>query len=119
VPEAAPAPVREREIDEELLAKYIASQKEIERLRALLATIPEPAPTSPISETTEAEPEPELRRRRRPLSEYEDESTVYRAESDVGTSYSDRRYAPQPEGVPLQVVVGIAFGVFLMTYMFF
>jgi len=86
--------------DAELVAKYAEAQAEIERLRAQLAAVPSP--------------QPELRRRNRALSD--DGSTVI-AETDVGTMIDD---GPLPqEGVPLQVVIIIALGVFSVTYLFF
>ncbi|KAJ7095810.1 PapD-like protein [Mycena belliarum] len=72
--------------------KYSEAQAEIERLRALLAT---------------SQPPTELRRRTRRLS---DETAV-----DVAVLEE----APVQEGVPLQVVVIIALGVFITTYLFF
>jgi len=97
----APAPVSaadpsvapQQDISEELLI----ARAEIERLRSLLAA---------------AAPPPELRKRTRRLS---DEVTV--APSDVGTMIEESSM-PQ-EGVPLQVVVIISLGVFIMTYLFF
>ncbi|KAJ7784492.1 PapD-like protein [Mycena metata] len=74
-------------------AKYTEAQAEIERLRALLATSQPPA---------------ELRRRTRKLS---DDGTVV----DVAVLEE----AAIQEGVPLQVVVIIALGVFITTYLFF
>ncbi|KAJ7505249.1 PapD-like protein [Mycena galericulata] len=74
-------------------AKYAEAQAEIERLRALLATSQPPA---------------ELRRRTRRLS---DDGTAV----DVAVLEE----APIQEGVPLQVVVIIALGVFITTYLFF
>ncbi|KAJ7459921.1 PapD-like protein [Mycena latifolia] len=72
--------------------KYAEAQAEIERLRALLAT---------------SQPPTELRRRTRRLS---DETAV-----DVAVLEE----TPIQEGVPLQVVVIIALGVFITTYLFF
>ncbi|KAJ6605661.1 PapD-like protein [Mycena sp. CBHHK59/15] len=76
-------------------AKYAEAQAEIERLRALLAT---------------SQPPTELRRRTRRLSEDE---TVVAADVAVLEEASIQ------EGVPLQVVVIIALGVFITTYLFF
>lgn len=81
--------------NDEILAKYIEAQAEIDRLRSLLAA---------------AAPPPEIRRRRRA----DDEVTV--PGSDVGTLVDEPF---QQEGVPLQVVVIIALGVFITTYLFF
>jgi vesicle-associated membrane protein-associated protein A len=77
--------------------ELVVARAEIERLRSLLAA---------------AAPPPELRKRTRRLS---DDVTL--APSDVGTIIEE---VPLPqEGVPLQVVVIIALGVFTMTYLFF
>jgi len=73
-------------------AKYVEAQAEIERLRVLLAT---------------SQPPTELRRRTRRLS---DATAV-----DVAVVEE----TPIHEGVPLQVVVIIALGVFITTYLFF
>jgi hypothetical protein len=103
-PPVEPAPVADAEsyVNAELLAKYHGAQAEIERLRALLASVPSSTPT-------------ELRRRTRALSD--DESTV--AETEVGASTMMEDGPPHQEGVPLQVVVIIALGVFITTYLFF
>ncbi|KAL1722787.1 PapD-like protein [Schizophyllum commune] len=110
---AAPAPKDEPSKETlEYAAKYQEALREIERLRALLAS----APKAP-----ESAPPTEVRRRTRKLSE--DESSI--ADSDVRSvrtgvssrSYDDRDL--QQDGVPLQVVVVIALTVFTMTYLFF
>lgn len=102
VPEPISAPVIITESpNPELLAKYHAAQTEIDRLRATLATMSESPPV-------------ELRRRTRTLS---DAGSV--AETDVATVIDDNNYHHQQEGVPLQVVVIIALGVFVTTYLFF
>lgn len=92
----APAPViiRENPLNEELYAKYNHAQVEIERLKEQVASLSE------------------LRRRPRALSD--DGSTVA---SDIQTIVEESPI--HQEGVPLQVVVVIAFGVFIMTYLFF
>jgi hypothetical protein len=82
------------------LAKYNEAQAEIERLRALLAAVPSSSP--------------ELRRRTRALSD--DGSTMGDTDVGVSTTVED---VPLQEGVPLQVVVIIALGVFITTYLFF
>jgi vesicle-associated membrane protein-associated protein A len=88
-----------------LEAKYNEAQAEIQRLRALLAAAPDPS--SEPTETTG------LRRRNRALSD--DGSTI--AGTEIGTILEDAQV--QPEGVPLQVVLIIALGVFITTYLFF
>ncbi|KAF8957253.1 PapD-like protein [Flammula alnicola] len=98
VPQPAPIIItRENPINEELYAKFNVAQVEIERLKAQIAAL------------TTAQ---ELRRRTRKLSDADSA-----AGSDVQTIVED---APiQQEGVPLQIVVIIALGVFITTYLFF
>jgi len=105
LPVFAPAPAAEPEINAELEARYNEAQSEIQRLRALLAAAPDPS-----SVPTEATG---LRRRNRALSD--DGSTI--AGTDIGTMLEEA--SAQPEGVPLQVVLIIALGVFITTYLFF
>jgi vesicle-associated membrane protein-associated protein A len=100
-PAPVPAPILFTETpNAELVAKYEAAQAEIDRLRATLAIM-------------SASPPVELRRRTRALS---DAGSV--AETDVATTIDDGHFHQQ-EGVPLQVVVIIALGVFITTYLFF
>jgi len=96
-----PALPRDRDLDE----KLGEATAEITRLRTLLAAMPEPeAKEEPRSEPSGAR----KRHNRSP-------STVTGTETDV--SYADEPY--QPEGVPLQIVIIIALGVFVTTYLFF
>ncbi|KAJ7288260.1 PapD-like protein [Mycena rebaudengoi] len=90
-PVAAAAPLPP---SDDYAAKYTEAQAEIERLRVLLAT---------------SQPPTELRRRTRKLSDV----TVVAPEVAVLEEASIQ------EGVPLQVVVIIALGVFITTYLFF
>jgi len=101
IPVPAPAATSDESFNDELLAKYSAAQAEIERLRATLASMV-------------ASPPDELRRRNRTLSD--DGASV--VETDVATVLEDNHYHQQ-EGVPLQLVVIIALGVFITTYLFF
>lgn len=97
IPERIPAPViitKENPLNEEMYAKYNHAQLEIERLKEQVASLSE------------------LRRRPRALSD--DGSTVA---SDIQAIVEESPL--HQEGVPLQVVVIIAFGVFIMTYLFF
>ncbi|KAF9452974.1 PapD-like protein [Macrolepiota fuliginosa MF-IS2] len=90
----------ENPLNEELLAKYKEAQTEIDRLRANIATM-SVAPTS------------ELRsRRNRTISD-----AASTAETDVQTIIDEPHY--HQDGVPLQVVVIVALGVFITTYLFF
>ncbi|KAI0346003.1 VAMP-associated protein [Trametopsis cervina] len=112
-PVAAPAVVpRIVDPNPELLEKLQDAQLEIKRLRDLISSMPDPstAPsTSVVSGTTT-----ELRRRTRALS---DDGSTIGPETDVG-SYVDEGQISQ-EGVPLQVVIIVALGVFITTYLFF
>ncbi|KAI0036446.1 PapD-like protein [Vararia minispora EC-137] len=96
----------------ELEAKLDDAQAEIQRLRALLAAVPDPS--SVVSSDPSGTSPTELRRRYRPRS---DDGTT-EVVSDTGSTYISEAYA-QPEGVPLQVVVIIALIVFVTTYVFF
>ncbi|PCH40228.1 VAMP-associated protein [Wolfiporia cocos MD-104 SS10] len=100
-----------RDPNPDLLVKLEEAQAEIERLRNLISTMPEPsvAPPTTVSGATEF-------RRRRPLSPSEDGSS-WDGQTEVGTTVEE--VMVQPEGVPLQVVVVIALGVFVTTYLFF
>lgn len=97
-----PQPSREQDLDE----KLGDATAEIARLRALLAAMPEPE----AKEETRDEPS-SVRRRH-----HKAPSTVTVTETEV-SSYVDEPY--QPEGVPLQIVIIIALGVFVTTYLFF
>jgi hypothetical protein len=90
----------------ELNQRYAEAQIEINRLRGLLASIP-PAGTTGV------------RRRNKVMSD--DGSTVVGDDvSEEGTIVETETMAvQQPEGVPLQLVVLIAMGVFITTYLFF
>ena len=114
-----PAQVIVQDPNPELVKKLEEAQAEIERLRSLIASMPEPsvAPTSVTGATA-------MRHRRRaPAPASDDGSSVYDGRSDydgrteVG-SYVGSEVAP-PDGVPLQVVIIIALGVFVTTYLFF
>ncbi|KAG6868985.1 hypothetical protein C0993_006507 [Termitomyces sp. T159_Od127] len=102
VPVHATAPAPTHIYNEELAAKYELALHEIERLRTIVAKYEESAVS-------------EIRRRRPALSD--DGMSV--AETDVQTAFADEGQYPQQEGVPLQVVVIIALGVFITTYLFF
>ncbi|KAI0755173.1 PapD-like protein [Daedaleopsis nitida] len=114
---AAPPPqVIVQDPNPELVKKLEEYKSEIERLRQLIASMPEPsvAPTSVTSPT-------ELRHRRRaPPSD--DGSSTYDGRSNYDgqteVSYAGSEMG-QPDGVPLQVVIIVALGVFVTTYLFF
>ncbi|TCD61356.1 phosphatidylinositol-binding protein scs2 [Steccherinum ochraceum] len=113
-PAAAPAPDHSHEIavkDKELRE----AMAEIERLRSLISSMPEPstAPPSDFTATTDF-------RRRRPrsvLSDDDDGTSTLSPTTEYGSFVDDRM--PPPEGVPLQAVIAIAVGIFVMTYLFF
>lgn len=105
-PVTVPPPV---DPNPELESKLQGAQTEIQRLRALLAAVPDPS-----SVASSGTSPTELRRRYRPRS---DDGTTEVA-SDSGSTYVSEAYS-QPEGVPLQVVVIIALIVFITTYLFF
>jgi len=97
-----PAPViitKENPVNEELYAKYNMALAEIDQLKTQITTLSTPAAQ-------------ELRRRTRKLSDADSA-----AGSDVLTMVEDSPL--HQEGVPLQVVVIIALGVFITTYLFF
>jgi vesicle-associated membrane protein-associated protein A len=110
VPAPLVAPPPPSEPSPEFLAKYKDAQDEIQRLRTLLAAVPDPS-----SVASSGTSPTELRQRhsssRSPRS---DDGTV--VESDV--TYATES-SLQPEGVPLQVVVIVSLLVFITTYLFF
>jgi vesicle-associated membrane protein-associated protein A len=91
----------ENPLNEELYAKYNLAKQEIDNLKAQMASL-QAAAAAPT----------ELRKRTRRTSEPDSAAT-----SDVQTMLEDPTM--QQEGVPLQVVVFIALGVFITTYLFF
>ena len=109
----APAP----DVNEDLVIKLREAQSEIERLRNLISSMPEPSTLAPTTVTNATE-----FRRRRPISPSDDGST-WDGETEVGTSITGTTTMEdtmmQPDGVPLQVVIIIALGVFVTTYLFF
>ena len=111
LPAPAPlvAPATSSEPNPEFLAKYKDAQSEIQRLRSLLAAVPDPSSVA-SSGTSPSQ----IRERHHSRGPRSDDGTV--VESDV-TYVSDASL--QPEGVPLQIVVIIASLVFITTYLFF
>jgi len=97
-----PQPFRDRDLNE----KLAEATAEINNLRTLLASMPGPTAKD------ELHSEPSGMRKRHHRSP----STVAGTETDVST-YVDEPY--QPDGVPLQIVIIIALGVFVTTYLFF
>lgn len=113
-PPLPPTPPPASDVNAELAAKLSAAQAEIERLRHLISTMPEPSvAASTFTGTTATE-----LRRRRPMSD-DGTSTFDDGETEVGTYISTEDSLAPAEGVPLQFVVAIALGVFVTTYLFF
>ncbi|KAI9464926.1 VAMP-associated protein [Lactarius psammicola] len=112
-PPPAPAPLvasaPPSEPNPEFLAKYKDAQAEIQRLRSLLAAVPDPS-----SVASSGTSPTELRERHVRKGPRSDDGTV--VDSEV-TYVSDASL--QAEGVPLQIVVIIASLVFITTYLFF
>lgn len=96
---------------DDLSTRYAEALAEIERLNHLLADVQRRAATA-------AQPVGVRRRTTRVVSEDGDTLAPEGSEDDEGTVV-DSLVAPQSEGVPVQVVAGIAFAVFLATYLFF
>ncbi|KDQ62304.1 hypothetical protein JAAARDRAFT_121704 [Jaapia argillacea MUCL 33604] len=119
----APPPPTEPQPDPnvELFEKYNEAQVEIQRLRALLAAMPGPSTAPTMTMTNGATSTTgDLRRRTRALSDATSTMTGSLApETDFDSmTMVDERMGPQ-EGVPLPVVIVIALGVFITTYLFF
>ena len=114
-PPPAPAPVPIPIIpdpNEEILVQLKAANAEIERLRTIISSMPDPSTIEPETVVTSAPSE--FRRRTRA---YSDDGSTLAPETDIG-SYVDDGIG-QPDGVPLQIVIVIALGVFVTTYLFF
>lgn len=110
-PSLAPPPI---DPNPELQVKLQDAQSEIQRLRALLAAVPDP---SSVASTSSGTGPTELRRRHRgPTS---DDGMTVVSGSDEGTYRTYVTEEVAPEGVPLQVVIIIAVTVFITTYLFF
>jgi hypothetical protein len=108
-----------------LLERLTDAQNELQRMRALLQAMPDPgsqpgpASTAPSGSVTEIG----MRRRGRARS---DASSTYDGTSYRGTTtyngssvISEDMKLEVPDGVPLQVVIMVALGVFVTTYLFF
>ncbi|KAF8835642.1 VAMP-associated protein [Paxillus ammoniavirescens] len=104
------------QFNRELELKLTDAQGEIQRLRALLAAVPDPSSTAPESEAPESVAPSEFRRRYTASSD--DGMSMYYSGTEVGTTV-DHDGVIHQDGVPLQVVIIIALGVFITTYLFF
>ncbi len=94
---------------DDLGTRYADALAEIERLNRLLVEAQHRAAAQPVGVR---------RRTTRVVSEDGDTLVPEGSEDEEGTAV-DSLMAPQSEGVPVQVVAGIAFAVFLATYLFF
>ena len=115
-PVPPPPPPQAPQINRELELKLGDAQAEIQRLRSLLAAVPDPSSTAPESVAPESVAPSEFRRRYNAGSD--DGASTYYEGTDVGTVV-DRETVIHQDGVPLQVVIIIALGVFITTYLFF
>lgn len=115
-PPIAPAPVQN---GRELEAKLQEAQAEILRLRALLAAVPDPSSTAPESVAPDSVAPSEFRHKFTSTSSEDDGMSTYYAPTEGGTMMMDRDTVIHQDGVPLQVVIIIALGVFITTYLFF
>lgn len=115
-PSPLPPPLPAVQINHELELKLGDAQAEIQRLRALLAAVPDPSSTAPESVAPESVAPSELRRRYTASSD--DGTSTYYGATEVETVV-DRNTVIHQDGVPLQVVIIIALGVFITTYLFF
>jgi vesicle-associated membrane protein-associated protein A len=124
---AAPGSGVSAEEHADLLTRLAEAQAELQRMRALLQSMPDPslggsapepsiAPSGSVTEVG-------LRRRNRALSDASSTmagSYAGGARSDSTLDRDDRMYKlDAPEGVPIPVVIGVTLGVFVMTYLFF
>lgn len=103
---AAPVPDREHEA---LMSRYADALAEIARLQNELSAATLAAQQQPVG----------VRRRTTTRVVSEDGDTVNDGASDDGTAVDTLDKGPQAEGVPINVVAGIALAVFLATYLFF
>jgi vesicle-associated membrane protein-associated protein A len=136
----APAPLEgavSADEHDELRARFEEAQAELQRMRALLQAMPDPslarssdersdAGTTTVGDDRTIGPS-ELRRRTRVLSDARSDEgstlggSTYGGATTVGSSstYGDDYKIEVPEGVPLQIVIMVALGVFVSTYLFF
>ncbi|KAI0076332.1 VAMP-associated protein [Panus rudis PR-1116 ss-1] len=135
IPAASQATQQAQQEQERRIAQLAADLKhaneEIERLRNLISSMPDPstlAPTSTVSYddsgSTITPSEFGIRRRSRggPTTVFSDDdgtSTIGGAETEIGSYVDEGILTGHQEGVPLQIVILIALGVFVTTYLFF
>ncbi|KAG1716057.1 hypothetical protein ID866_1083 [Astraeus odoratus] len=116
-PSSPPVVAGAVQVNRELETKLQEAQLEIQRLRTLLAAVPDPSSTAPESVAPESVAPSEFRHRYTSASSDDGASTYY-VGTEVGTMV-DREPVIHQDGVPLQVVIIIALGVFITTYLFF
>lgn len=104
-----PEPVTSAPAEEELRTQLAAAQNEINRLRKLLESIPEPGADDGAAGL----------RRRRAVSDRTDSMTMVSDRSDDAQTLVSDRYAPSQEGVSPQMVGILLFAMFVVTYVFF
>ncbi|KAI0789753.1 PapD-like protein [Abortiporus biennis] len=100
----------------ELVAKLHEAQAEIERLRSLISSMPDSSSVAPTALDSTVGSSEIRRRQPRSIVSDDDASTIA-PETEIG-SYVEEHVGPV-DGVPLQVVIAIALGVFVTTYLFF
>ena len=101
-------PVTAAPAEDELRTQLAAAQNEINRLRKLLESVPEPGADDGGA------------RRRRVASERSDSMTMVSDRSDDAATLVSERYAPaSQEGVSPQMVGILLFAMFVVTYVFF
>lgn len=105
-PPAAAVPDREHEA---LMSRYADALAEIARLQGELSAAAIAAQQQPVG----------VRRRTTTRVVSEDGDTINDGASDDGTAVDTMEKGPQAEGVPINIVAGIALAVFLATYLFF
>lgn len=115
-PSSPPIDVALPQVNRELEEKLQEAESEIKRLRTLLSAVPDPSSTAPESMAPESVAPSEFRRRYTTGSD--DGTSTYYGATEVGTIV-ERDTVIHQDGVPLQVVIIIALGVFITTYLFF
>jgi vesicle-associated membrane protein-associated protein A len=114
----------------DLQSRLAEAQAELSRMRALLQSMPDPSLGGPVNTAPEPSVAPSqsvteagMRRRQRVLSDSSSTmgGSTYAPRSDVtGTTTTAEDYKVEvPEGVPLPIVIAVALGVFVTTYLFF
>lgn len=112
----------------DLKNRLAEAEAELNRMRALLQSMPDPSLGAPINESgpepsvapSQSVTEAGMRRRQRVLSDASSTAYTRGDARSVSTGTTDADYKVEvPEGVPLPVVIAVALGVFVTTYLFF